>query len=240
MLYERDVAVMAIQILVRRADHKTRGGRTSARAKGTGYGTEHPNQPAPGQGGVDSRSATLIRGTDQNRIGTEQNEFPETPTGFEGRGHLHDSDGSKTLKTIFAVLGPSRGRTTRRILSRTWEPEEGWPQQEVDTVDTEKKDKLPREQPMASGQKRRWESGARQFLARAALQLGTTLAYDGGWHRIQQPWDVIELFSTDAHVSLAVSSTGGRATQPYDGGLGNSLRTLATREQKHTTSFFIF
>ena len=43
--------------------------------------------------------------------------------------------------------------------------------------------------------------------------------------------DVIELFSTDALVFLAVSSAGGRATQPYDGGLGNSLRTPATREE---------
>ena len=65
----------------------------------------------------------------------------------------------------------------------------------------------------------------------AALQLVTQLAYDGGWNRIQQPWDVIELFSTDAHVSLAVSSAGQRATQPSDDGLGNSLRTPAAREQ---------
>ena len=36
-------------------------------------------------------------------------------------------------------------------------------------------------------------------------------------------------FPTDALVSLAVSSAGGRATQPYDGRLGNSLRTLAAR-----------
>ena len=62
-----------------------------------------------------------------------------------------------------------------------------------------------------------------------ALQLGIHLAHDGGWSRIQQPWDVIELFSTDAPVSLAVSSAGGRATQPHDGGLGNSLRTMAAR-----------
>ena len=27
-----------------------------------------------------------------------------------------------------------------------------------------------------------------------ALQLGTHVAYDGGWSRIRQPWDVIELF----------------------------------------------
>ena len=38
--------------------------------------------------------------------------------------------------------------------------------------------------------------------ATAALQLATRLAYDGGWNRIPQPWDVIELFSTDAHVSF--------------------------------------
>ena len=42
---------------------------------------------------------------------------------------------------------------------------------------------------------------------------------------------MIELFSTDALVSLAVSSAGGRATQPHDGGLGNLLRTKAAREQ---------
>ena len=63
----------------------------------------------------------------------------------------------------------------------------------------------------------------------AAWQL-ETLAYDGGWNRIQQPWDVILLFSTGAHVSLAVSSAGGRAAQPYDGGLGNFVRTPAARE----------
>ena len=65
---------------------------------------------------------------------------------------------------------------------------------------------------MASGQKRQWESGARQFWAMGALQLGDTPG------------------ATDAHVSLAVSSAGGRATQPYDG-LANSLRTPAAREQ---------
>ena len=53
----------------------------------------------------------------------------------------------------------------------------------------------------------------------------------GVWSQIKQPWDVIELFSTEAPVSLAVSSAGGRATQPYDGGLGNSVRTPAAREQ---------
>ena len=42
---------------------------------------------------------------------------------------------------------------------------------------------------------------------------------------------MIELFSTDAYVSLAVSSAGRRATQPHDDGLGNSLRTPAAREQ---------
>ena len=64
-----------------------------------------------------------------------------------------------------------------------------------------------------------------------ALQLGTHLAHDGGWRQIKQPCDVIELFSTDAPVSLAVSSAGGRATQPCDGGLGNSLRPAADRQQ---------
>ena len=65
----------------------------------------------------------------------------------------------------------------------------------------------------------------------AALQLCIHLSYDGGWNRIPLLWDVIELFSTDAHVSLAVSLTGGRATQPHDSGLGNSLRNPAAREQ---------
>ena len=56
-------------------------------------------------------------------------------------------------------------------------------------------------------------------------------AYDGGWSRFQQPWDVLELFSKDAPLSLAVSSAGGRATQAHYGGLGNSLRTPAAWEQ---------
>ena len=64
-----------------------------------------------------------------------------------------------------------------------------------------------------------------------ALQLGTHLACDGSWNRIQQPWDMIELFSTESHVSLVVSSAGGRATRPHDDGLDNSLRTLAAHEQ---------
>ena len=106
-----------------------------------------------------------MRETDRNRIGTEQSGFQGKPIAFDERGHLHDSGGSKTLKTVLTVLGSSKGTTTRRILSRTWEPRGGWPQQEVDTVDTELKDKLPREQPIAPGQKRRWEGGARQFLA---------------------------------------------------------------------------
>ena len=58
--------------------------------------------------------------------------------------------------------------------------------------------------------------GARQFLA--------------GWSRIQQPWDVIELFSMDAPLCLW-QFRQQEATQPHDGGLGNSLRTLAAREQ---------
>ena len=65
------------------------------------------------------------------------------------------------------------------------------------------------------------------FLAMTALQLWTHLACDGGWSRIRQPWDAIELFSKDAHVSLAVSSAG----EPYDGGPGNSLRTRAAQGQ---------
>ena len=98
-------------------------------------------------------------------------------------------------------------------------------------MDTEVKDKLPREQPMPSGQKRRWESGAHQFWATVACNWRRTWRMMGGWNRIPHPWGVIELFSTDAQVSLAVSSAGGRAAQPYDGGLGNSLRTPAAREQ---------
>ena len=172
------------------ASSPTRGGRPSARATGTSNGTEHASRPAPGQGGVHSRLAVLKRETDRTRIGTEQS---ETPIG---------SDGSETLKTIFAVWGSSRGSAT-----------------EVDSVDIELKDKLFREQPMAAGQKRPWESGARHFLAMAALQLKIHLACDGGWNQISQPWDVIE------H-----SSAGGRATQPCDGGLDNSLRNPAAPE----------
>ena len=32
-----------------------------------------------------------------DRVGTEQSEFSETPTGSDGRRHLQDSNGSKTL-----------------------------------------------------------------------------------------------------------------------------------------------
>ena len=42
---------------------------------------------------------------------------------------------------------------------------------------------------------------------------------------------MIELFSKDASVSLAVLSAGGRATQPHDSGLGDSLKTSAAQEQ---------
>ena len=86
-------------------------------------------------------------------------------------------------------------------VSRKWEPGGRWAQEEVETIDTELKDKLPREQPVASGQKRRWETVSSQFLAMMALQLGTHMAKDGGWSRIQQPADMIELFSKDAPVS---------------------------------------
>ena len=134
-------------------------------------------------------------------------------------------------KRIWAAVGSSRGSTIRRIVSRTWEPGGWWPQQEVETINTESKDELLQEQPMSSRKERQWKSGARQFLAMTVLQLGTHLAYDGGWGRIQKPWDVIELFSTDAPVSPAVLSAEGRATQPYDGGLGNLLKTKAAREQ---------
>ena len=77
-----------------------------------------------------------MRKTDPKQISTEQIEFQETPIAFDHRGHFHDSDGSKTLKTILTVSGSSKGRTTPRILSRSWEPGGGWPQQEADTVDT--------------------------------------------------------------------------------------------------------
>ena len=49
----------------------------------------------------------------------------------------------------------------------------------------------------------RWESGARQFLAMAALLLETHLAYEGGWSPIQQPWDVIEQLG-DGSLSLVM------------------------------------
>ena len=42
------------------------------------------------------------------------------------------------------------------------------------------------------------------FLAMPDLQLGYHLAHDGRWRQTKQPCDVIELFSTDAPVSLAV------------------------------------
>ena len=55
-----------------------------------------------------------------DRLSTEHGEFPETPTG-DGRRCLHDLDGSKTLTSVLGVLGSSRGRTSRQILSRTWD-----------------------------------------------------------------------------------------------------------------------
>ena len=158
---------------------------SSRRDQGTGSGTKHlhdwTRRQAPGQGGVDPRPVALVRETDRTRDGAvrgmcggradqhggrvspEQDEFLETPTG-DGRRCLRDSDGSKTLNTVLAVLGSSRGRTTRRNLSRTWEPGGGWPWQGVEVNDSELKYKLPRKQPMTSGQKRRWESGARHFF----------------------------------------------------------------------------
>ena len=42
---------------------------------------------------------------------------------------------------------------------------------------------------------------------------------------------MLKLFFTDASVSLAVLSAGGRATQPCDGVLGDSLRTSPEQEQ---------
>ena len=48
-----------------------------------------------------------------------------------------------------------------------------------------------------------------------------TFGTDGCWRQTEQPCDVIELFLSDALVFLAVSSAGGRATQPCDGRFGN-------------------
>ena len=151
--------------------------------QGTGSRTEHlhlwTRRQAP-----DPRPVALVRETDRNtngaarsmcggradhhddQISSEQGEFPETPTG-DGRRCLHHSDGSKTLTTVLVVLGSSRRRSTGRILSRMWEPGGGWPQQGVETSNPEVRDKLPREQSMASGQKRRWESA----VTRRAKQL---------------------------------------------------------------------
>ena len=78
---------------------------------------------SPRSRGVDSRPAALVQETDGNgngtvrgvcsgragrrdgRVGTEQSKFPETSTGSDRRRCLHDSDGSKTLNTIFADFG---------------------------------------------------------------------------------------------------------------------------------------
>ena len=141
----------------------------SQRDQGTGNGTEHPNlwtrQQAPGQGGVDRRPVALVRETDRNRngaarsmcsgradqhddrISTEQSEFLETPTG-DGRRYLHDSDGSKTLTTVLAGFWDPRGgeRLAESSLERGNQEGE-WPQQGVETIDTELKDNLPREWP---------------------------------------------------------------------------------------------
>ena len=57
-------------------------------------------------GGSDSRPAMLLPETDGN--GTEQRESPKMPTVSDGGEYLQDSDGSKTLKTIWVVLGSSR------------------------------------------------------------------------------------------------------------------------------------
>ena len=65
-------------------------------------GAEHAclwsRRQGKGEGSIDSRPAALGRGTAcDDRVGTGQSEFPETPTGSDGRRHLQDSNGSKTL-----------------------------------------------------------------------------------------------------------------------------------------------
>ena len=125
-------------------------------------------QPTAIRGGSSGRASRCSgrAGQHDDRVGTEQ----ETPTGSDGRGHLHDSNGSKTLMTILVVLGTSRRRTTRR------------PWQEVGTICTELKDKLPREQPVAGGQ----HHCVRHLFAMMALQLGTHMEHDGGWRQREQ------------------------------------------------------
>ena len=109
----------------------------SRRDRGIGSGTEHPNlwtqRQAPGEGGIDSRPAALVRETDRHgngaargvcsgragrrddRVGTEQSEFPQTPTGFDGKGPLHDSDPEATplSSTGYVAGGPALERTAR-------------------------------------------------------------------------------------------------------------------------------
>ena len=99
-------------------------------------------------------------GSAQSRVNSRRRRLAPTEEGIfmtpTGRRHF----GS------FGIL------EARGILSRKWEPGGGWPQQEVETIDTELKDKFPRKQPMASGQKRRWESGARHFFGNDGFAIG--------------------------------------------------------------------
>ena len=71
-------------------------------------------------------------GMERNRNGAARSMCGGRADG-DGRRCLHDSDGSKTWNTVLAFLGSSRGRTTRQILSRMWEPGGGWRQQGVET-----------------------------------------------------------------------------------------------------------
>ena len=133
-------------------------------------GTSPPldRRHAPGQGGVDPRwcerqteTGTWRRGAcaadvadhHDDRISPEQGEFPQTPTGV-GRRCLHDSDGSNEdvdhnlgsfgiLEGENDALNPVSNVGTRSGMASA----RGRNKPEVT-------DKLLREQPMASGQKR--------------------------------------------------------------------------------------
>ena len=98
----------------------------------------------------------------------------ETPTG-DGRRHLHDSDGSKTLTTVLAVLGSSRGeRVAESCLERGNQEGDGLskgPKQA--TLNSE--DKLTREQPMASGQKATVGKRGSPIFCNDGCAIGNTL-----------------------------------------------------------------